>query len=244
LLRLANELVFCFDGDAAGRKAAWRALEVSLPLTQDHKPLRFLFLPDGDDPDTFVRSHGKEAFEKRVQEAPGLSEFLVAELRSQMNLATAEGRSQFLVAAKPHLQKIAAASLRLQMVKEVARLAEVTQEEAERLVGIASEPGYRRPAPAKRQFKAPESTEWNLLARIATFPSLASHIDIGLVDPSREESQALKDIPITSSAARAEGLSPAMMIEHFKESSPPTCCFRRRYSACSCGRPRRSRGPS
>ena len=63
LLRLTDELVFCFDGDAAGRKAAWRALEVSLPLAPDHKPIRFLFLPDGEDPDTYVRKHGKDAFE-------------------------------------------------------------------------------------------------------------------------------------------------------------------------------------
>ena len=60
LLRLADEIVFCFDGDAAGRKAAWRALEVSLPLALDHKPLRFLFLPEGDDPDSYVRKHGRE----------------------------------------------------------------------------------------------------------------------------------------------------------------------------------------
>ena len=220
LLRLADELVFCFDGDAAGRKAAWRALEVSLPLTQDHKPLRFLFLPDGEDPDTFVRSHGKEAFEKRVQEAPGLSEFLVGELRSQSNLGTAEGRSQFLVAAKPHLQKIAAASLKLQLVKEVARLAQFTQEEAELLLGVAETPSYRRAAPAKRVFKAPESTEWNLLARIATYPSLANHIDIGLVDLSRDESRALKDIfDYLQREHQAGDLSPAMLIEHFRESS-------------------------
>jgi len=63
LLRLADELVFCFDGDAAGRKAAWRALEVSLPLAPDHKPIRFLFLPEGEDPDSYVRRHGKEVFE-------------------------------------------------------------------------------------------------------------------------------------------------------------------------------------
>ena len=68
LLRLAEELVFCFDGDAAGRKAAWRALEMSLSLAPDHKPIRFLFLPEGDDPDSYVRAHGKEAFERMVRD--------------------------------------------------------------------------------------------------------------------------------------------------------------------------------
>src|SRR3954462_8167480 len=92
LLRLADELVFSFDGDAAGRKAAWRALEVSLPLALDDKPIRFLFLPEGEDPDTFVRKHGKGAFEGLVGHSQTLSEFLLAELRTQSNLATAEGR--------------------------------------------------------------------------------------------------------------------------------------------------------
>src|SRR5688572_26101179 len=104
LLRLADELVFCFDGDAAGRKAAWRALEVSLPLAADHKPIRFLFLPDGEDPDTFIRRHGKEAFEQRVREAPTLSQFLLDQLRSDAELSTAEGRAGFTTAARPHLQ--------------------------------------------------------------------------------------------------------------------------------------------
>src|SRR5689334_13936299 len=75
LLRLADEIVFCFDGDAAGRKAAWRALEVSLPLAPDNKPIRFLFLPEADDPDTYVRREGKAAFEALVGAAQTLSGF-------------------------------------------------------------------------------------------------------------------------------------------------------------------------
>ena len=66
LLRLTDEIVFCFDGDAAGRKAAWRALEVSLPLAPDDKPIRFLFLPEGDDPDTYVRKHGKDGWQPQA----------------------------------------------------------------------------------------------------------------------------------------------------------------------------------
>src|SRR3954454_10314452 len=129
LLRFADEIVFCFDGDAAGRKAAWRALEVSLPLAPDHKPIRFLFLPEADDPDTFIRREGKDAFEALVARAPTLSTFLLAELRAQSDLDTPEGRSGFLIAAKPHVQKIAAPALKLQVLKEVARLGGVTQEE-------------------------------------------------------------------------------------------------------------------
>src|SRR5688572_28709082 len=163
LLRLTDELVFCFDGDAAGRKAAWRALEVSLPLAPDHKPIRFLFLPQGDDPDTFIRAHGKEAFEKRVREAPTLSGFLLSELRGQAEFASAEGRSRFLAAAKPYLHKIAAPALRLQVLKEIAALAQVSQEEAERLLELRVTPTFRRAAPARVAAPTRSSTEAQLV---------------------------------------------------------------------------------
>src|SRR5688500_18982903 len=122
LLRLADELVFCFDGDAAGRKAAWRALEVSLALAPDQKPIRFLFLPEGDDPDTFVRRQGKEAFERALIAAQPLSEFLIGELRAGVELGTAEGRARFISLAKPYIQKLAAPALRIQLINTVAEL--------------------------------------------------------------------------------------------------------------------------
>ena len=133
LLRLADEIVFCFDGDAAGRKAARRALETSLPLATDGKTIRFLFLPDGEDPDTYIRKHGKDAFERLIPTSQTLSGFLLGELRAAAEFTTAEGRSRFLTSAKPQLQRIAAPGLKLQIVKEVAELAKVSQDEAERL---------------------------------------------------------------------------------------------------------------
>src|SRR6185436_10923323 len=102
LLRLADEIVFCFDGDAAGRKAARRALDTSLPLVTDGKTIRFLFLPDGEDPDTFVRKQGKDSFERLVPSAQTLSGFLLGELRATAEFSSAEGRTRFLTEAKPH----------------------------------------------------------------------------------------------------------------------------------------------
>src|SRR5438094_2852758 len=136
LLRLADEIVYCFDGDAAGRKAAWRALEVSLPLAPDHKPIRFLFLPEGDDPDTYVRKHGKEGFRQKLREAETLSQFLLAQLRAECDLGTAEGRARFISIAKPHVQKIAAPALRLQLINEIAQLARVAEGEIDRLPAL------------------------------------------------------------------------------------------------------------
>ncbi|HEY4638214.1 MAG TPA: DNA primase, partial [Burkholderiales bacterium] len=126
-----SELVFCFDGDSAGRKAAWRALEVSLPLATDTTAMRFLFLPEGEDPDSFVRAHGKEAFERLIAPAQTLSGFLLGELRAQSDLATAEGRARFQVTARPFVQRLAAPALRQQLIRAVAQLAQMAPEYAD-----------------------------------------------------------------------------------------------------------------
>ncbi len=109
LLRQTDKLYYCFDGDNAGRKAAWRALENTLEALTDGKEVAFLFLPEGEDPDTWVRANGKEAFENFLRrEAVPLSAFLVREISRDINLATEEGKARMLKEATPLLQKIAA----------------------------------------------------------------------------------------------------------------------------------------
>jgi len=137
LLRLTDHVVFCFDGDAAGRRAAWRALENALPHLQDGKQLRFLFLPPEHDPDSYIREHGKEAFERLLgEEALPLSGYLLRELSAQVDLKTPEGRSTLLEHAKPLLTAITAPTTALLLRKEVAALAGVTQAELEGLYAI------------------------------------------------------------------------------------------------------------
>jgi DNA primase len=192
LLRLTDELVFCFDGDAAGRKAAWRALEVSLPLAPDHKPIRFLFLPDGEDPDTYVRKHGKPAFEDRVREAEMLSQFLLAQLRSEVDVATPEGRSKLVAIAKPLLQKVTAPVLRVQLANEIAQLARISEAEASTLLELPqAKRSFNRPAPARPSYAFPNSSEWRLLYSLLLNLALAEHVSSELLDPERKESGAL-----------------------------------------------------
>src|SRR5262249_11821287 len=128
LLRQSDEIVFCFDGDGAGRRAAWRALENSLSQLQDGKQLKFLFLPDGEDPDSFVRRHGKDEFEQRLAKALPLSRFLLDEMAKRVDLATAEGRANLMHAARPLVKQIPAPALRLQLVRELAQLCRVAPE--------------------------------------------------------------------------------------------------------------------
>jgi DNA primase len=109
LLRQTDKLYYCFDGDNAGRKAAWRALENTLETLADGKEVFFLFLPEGEDPDTWVRTNGKETFEQFMQrEAVPLSRFLIRELSREADLSSQEGRAKLLKNATPLLQKIAA----------------------------------------------------------------------------------------------------------------------------------------
>ena len=213
LQRLADEMVFSFDGDAAGRKAAWRALEVSLPLAADSKPIRFLFLPEGEDPDSYVRGQGKEAFERLVAEAPTPSEFLIAELRSQFDLGKPEGRAGFLTAAKAHLAKLSAPALRVQLVREFAGLARVSAEDVERMLGAPAAPAYQRQAPARAAPPVSVPQERNLLRCVLAKPALAAELEASLLDPELPESGALRAI---AELPAADGVSGAVLVERFQ----------------------------
>jgi len=211
LLRLADELVFCFDGDAAGRKAAWRALEVSLPLAPDHKPIRFLFLPEGEDPDTYVRKHGREALEARVREAETLSQFLLSQLRAEADLATPEGRARLVSLSKSHIQKITAPALRLQLINEIAQLARVAEGEIAGLLELPRRPAYARAAPRRPSYEAPSSLEWSLLTALLSDLTLVEHIDPARLAPERAETQALLAIRRQCEAAEEELSFPVLM---------------------------------
>ena len=107
IFKLVNEVVFCFDGDKAGRAAAWRALGNALPEARDGRQIRFLFLPEGHDPDSLVGIEGREAFEKRLDGSLPLSEYLASALAEQTDLSHADGRAQFAELARPLVTKVA-----------------------------------------------------------------------------------------------------------------------------------------
>lgn len=109
IFKLVDDVVFAFDGDSAGRKAAWRALENSLPHIQDGMRLSFLFLPQGDDPDSYVRQAGREAFERLCDDAKPLSAFLLDELSSRTVSGPAEGRAGLMTLVEPYLEQMTAA---------------------------------------------------------------------------------------------------------------------------------------
>ncbi|MBL8250658.1 MAG: DNA primase [Candidatus Competibacter sp.] len=106
MFRCVDELVFCFDGDRAGRAAAWRALESALPFLRDGREASFLFLPDGEDPDSLIRAEGRAAFERRLEQAAPLADYLFAECRAQTDMKTLAGCARLAELARPLLQKL------------------------------------------------------------------------------------------------------------------------------------------
>jgi DNA primase len=150
LFRLVPEIVFCFDGDAAGLKAAWRALESALPALQDGKSASFLFLPADEDPDTLVRKEGKDRFvDRMINEAEPLADFLFRHLSEGLKLESLEGRSRLAMLAKPLVATLPDGLYREMLL---GRLAELTRLDAATLRAAVLETA---PLPAQRSEPPP-----------------------------------------------------------------------------------------
>ncbi len=175
LLRLSEQIVFCFDGDKAGQKAAWRALENALPHLQDGKLVSFLFLPVEHDPDSFIREFGKEVFERQVADAMPLSGYLLREISSDLDLKSQEGRNQLLHRARPLLSAIASPVTSLLLRKEVAALSGISQAELEALFEIKPIANAPRPA-LKKAIRTPFPVQRLLLQCLIAQPELAAKV--------------------------------------------------------------------
>jgi len=144
LLRASDRVIFSFDGDKAGRRAAWRALQNCLPLLRDDVSIRFLFLPDDHDPDSYVRAHGAQAFRDLMGQAPALSTFMLDELASHHNMAEAEGRSACVHEARPLLAQLPQeTTLKVQIEREFARRVLLTPEELSAMLVSPDVPARR-----------------------------------------------------------------------------------------------------
>lgn len=194
LLKLANRVVFCFDRDNAGDRAAWRAMEVSLPRLVDDKTVEILQMPGDQDPDEFIRLHGKEAFGQHLRHATRLSEFMLRELVKQSPPVTPEGRAKLVHLAKPLLQKIAAPLLRVQITKEIAARAQLTQAEVEAQCHLKSlTRGH--PVPAReKQRPAPPSIERQLLEIVLHKPLWTTRLPLDIISRDQPPGAALHAI--------------------------------------------------
>jgi DNA primase len=145
LFRLADEVVFSFDGDKAGMRAAWRALENAFPALQDGKAVKFLFLPSEHDPDSYIREHGTEGFAQRVREAEPLSKYWLRTLQERHPDDSPEARAALLSEAKTFLEKVPAPLMRDVLMREVANAARVDAGEFGRgLAPLAAPPSHKK----------------------------------------------------------------------------------------------------
>jgi DNA primase len=134
LTRISDRVIFCFDGDRAGRKAAWRALETALPHAGGTVELKFLLLPEGQDPDSLVREHGAETLQAMLPNAKQLSEFMLEELQAQDNLGSADGRSRLTALVGPLLERLPVGVYRELLLERLADLVGLDSQRLERLL--------------------------------------------------------------------------------------------------------------
>ena len=141
LFRVVPSVLFCFDGDQAGRNAAWRALEATLPCLQDGRRARFLFLPEGEDPDTLVRSEGSDAFKARInQHAQPLADYFFQQLREETDPRSLEGKAHMATLAAPLIDKVPGANLRNLMRQHLSEITGLNSEAVSQLAQSAPPP--------------------------------------------------------------------------------------------------------
>ena len=182
LLRLSEHVVFAFDGDAAGRKAARRALEAALPVLADTRRIDFLLLPEGEDPDSLVKAQGAGAFSAELDRALPLSRWFIVSLSDGKDLGTAEGRAALLAEARPLVAAMPPGALRLQLVRELAETARSPAAEVEDLFGL--KPWRRLPQPrrpeGRHQVAEAADLKEHILQRLLAYPDLASEFEASI----------------------------------------------------------------
>lgn len=217
LMRQTDEVVFSFDGDQAGRTAAWRAAMNALPALTDGLKLRFMFLPNGQDPDSYVHEFGKEAFEEATQQAMPLSQYIIQHLSENNTLTAQEDKVRLLNEAEPILKKIKAPRLSLMLRKRVAELAGVSEVEMQSLLKLPTANKVRQPA-VRRQSRLPLSIKKRFMLMALLQPSLVKEEDLHLVHENSAEDDLLIDV--LQACIENPTFKPAALLHILKSKDP------------------------
>ena len=194
LMRQTDTIIFCFDGDHAGKAAAWRAMMNALPSLNDKVVLKFLFLPEEHDPDSFIRAHSKEAFESMMHDAVPLSQYLVQHLTEKNHLATQEDKVKFLNEAEPILKEITAPKLSLLLRKRFAELLRLNDKEMDQLLYVAQPQMQTNKTNIKTKGKLPSSIKRKFILLLILKPHLAITEDLALAQSDSFEDDLLKKV--------------------------------------------------
>ncbi|MBL8200047.1 MAG: DNA primase [Chromatiales bacterium] len=230
---VVSEVIFCFDGDRAGREAAWRALQVSLPALHDGRQIRFLLLPEGEDPDSLVRREGAAAFGQRLAESMPLSRFLLDSLCTDLDLGNLDGKARLAALAKPLLAQLPEGVYRELLTTELARRVGLPRDRLDALLGNPSAPAattgsLSRPSPppspqTRRTARAARagSTRGSLgrqaIALLLHYPAVAHEVPL----PPNLEASGQRGVELlrelhTLASSRPD-ISPPVLLERFRD---------------------------
>ena len=218
LFRVTSQIVFCFDGDEAGNKAAWRALEITVPQLREGRQALFSFMPEGDDPDSFVRRHGAEQFLSDENTVP-LSDFLLNHIKSGTGTTTRENRAMFLDGIRPHLARMPGSGLRQLLLEEVAEIAQLDTDSVLKLLQDSRPDTARRLSMTRpRQQREKTGDISVIIAYILNKPELAMLVEepgelTGLSVPGIEFLTQLVTLVHTNPEITCAGI-----LEHWRDS--------------------------
>ena len=221
LLRVADHVIFAFDGDAAGFKAARRALDATLPVITESKRASFVLLPDGEDPDSLVRNHGADAFEQALADAMPLSRWLIRALSQGRDLDQPEDRASMVVDAKPLLASMTAGALRMQLARELAAAARTPVEDIEALHGL--KPWRRLPANREQRSHRPAAVEdlaRKILLQLWSHPQLAREFNAQIATEFRHDGPLIdrQIIEVWRAATESQNVTPGSLLELLADS--------------------------
>jgi DNA primase len=228
LFRIVPELVFCYDGDAAGKKAAWRALENALPVLRDGVQARFLFLPDGEDPDSLVRKEGQQAFEQRLQQATPLPDFLLSHLAEPLDLSAADGKARLSELAKPLIGKISAGVFKDLLLNQLSQMIGLSSNSLQQHIPAQAAADNHPPQPTSRHKKHQVSmTPTRLvIALLLQYPHTAQQCSIP--DELRESDMPGLSllIQLHDTILQTAANSPSVLLERWRGSADETIMTR------------------
>jgi DNA primase len=204
LFRTAPDAYFCFDGDRAGRSAAWRALESVLPRMRDGRQAFFLFLPEGEDPDSLVRKEGSAGFEARLRQATPLSEYFYGYLSHDVNMATLDGRARLAEHAKPLLAKLPDGAFRDLMYAEL-----------EKRTGVQTTPATMQGPPPAPPGTSRRTLVRSAIAMLLAQPALAQEVTLPYAFADLDKPGIPLLVELLDFLQERPGINTAMLLEHF-----------------------------
>ena len=223
LFRIVPEIIFCFDGDRAGRQAAWRALENALPVLRDGVQARFLFLPEGEDPDTLVRKEGQQAFERRLQTATPLSDFMLDHLAEQVDLSSMDGRARLSDMAKPLIGKLSDGVFKQLMLEQLSKRVGLSSSTLEQHIPDNTvQPAARKttsPQRAEHRHKIQVTPTRLAIALLLQHPDLCQKISLPDELETADRPGVHLLFALYKTIVQTETLSPSALLERWRNTA-------------------------